>query len=343
MGNTPQHFLDHATQIQKRFLRPGDFVVEIGGNDGVLLKNLQNVRKLNIDPAKNIAPVARKNGVPTLVKFFNQQTAQQVVQKYGQANLIVGINSIAHNDDLHSVFSGIKQLLAPNGVGLIQAHYLGELLRTQGYGFIYHEHFSTFAMRPLISFLKKYDLAIFDWQDITSWNISFRIYFGHSKYYSQGINVSKLAATEIKNKLDQPQTYKKFALQVQKSEMKLLKTLKLLKAQGKHIAAYGAAAKGVPILVYCGITSDMIDFCVDDLPSKHGLVTPWSHIPIINSTEAKKRPVDYYLLLAWNFRDHILEKEADFVKKGGKFIMPIGKIEIFPADSPAGPKSKTTR
>jgi hypothetical protein len=330
VGNTPQHFLDHAKQIQEKFLRPGDFVVEIGGNDGVLLKNFKNVRILNIDPAKNIAPVARKNGVPTLNKFFNKQTAQEVVKKYGQANLIIGVNSIAHIDNLKSVFAGFKTLLAPNGIGIIQAHYLGELLRTKGYGFIYHEHYSTFSIRPLIPFFKKFGFTIFDYQDITSWNISFRVYFGHQKYHLQGANVTKLAKTELQKKLDKPATYLKFAKSVAKSRLKLIATLKRLKSQGARIAAYGAAAKGVPILVYCGITNDIIDFCVDDLPSKHGLVTPLSHIPIISSTEAHERQVDYYLLLAWNFRDHIVEKEKDFVKKGGKFIMPIGQIEIFP-------------
>ncbi|MDP3645506.1 MAG: SAM-dependent methyltransferase, partial [bacterium] len=139
----------------------------------------------------------------------------------------------------------------------------------------------------------------------------------------------QLAEEEKKKGWDTLETYQKLAKDVEASKNKLVKTLHDLKKQGKHIAAYGAAAKGVPILNYAGITEKMIDFCVDGLPQKQGLCMPMSHIPIISPEEARTRPVDYYLLLAWNFREHIAEKEKDFVARGGKFIMPIGEIEVF--------------
>lgn len=148
--------------------------------------------------------------------------------------------------------------------------------------------------------------------------------------YPQGQNVTALAEDEVKKGYARVETYNDLAQKIEKSKDKLISTLATLKSNGARIAAYGAAAKGMPILNYAGITNDMIDFCVDDLPEKQGLYTPMSHIPIISREEAKKYPVDHFLLLAWNFKDFILEKEKEFVAGGGRFIMPIGDVEVLP-------------
>ncbi len=330
VGNTPKHFQDYAAELKSRFLKKGDFVVEVGGNDGVLLVELKDDMKvLNIEPAKNIAPIARSRGVDTLNEFFNEDIAIKVTEKYGKAKVVLGNNSIPHISDQESVMKGFKELLAPDGVGVIQAHYLGYILEDLGYGDIYHEHMAYYAMLPLVPFYKRLGLEIFDYAMNDFHGASIRIYFGHEGKHPVSPKVAALVEEEKKKGWDKLETYQKFAEEVEKSKNKLVKTLADLKKQGKHIAAYGAAAKAVPILNYAGITEKDVEFCVDGLPSKQGLCMPMSHIPIISPEEASKRQVDYYLLLAWTFRDHIAEKEKDFVAKGGKFIMPIGNIEIF--------------
>lgn len=329
VGNTPKHFQEYAEELQAEFLKPGDLVVEVGGNDGVLLGELKGVRTVNIEPAANIVPASRKRRIETLNDFFTSALAKEVTKKYGKARVALGNNSIPHIADQIDVMRGFKELLAEDGVGIIQAHYLGYIFDTLGYGDIYHEHMSYYAIRPLMRFYKMLGLEIFDYQMLPFQGVSIRYYFGHAGRHPVHPKVDELAKEELQRGWDRLETYQRLAKAVEKSRDKLVGVIRDLKRQGKRVAAYGAAAKGVPILNYAGITSDVVDFCVDGLPEKQGLCMPLSHIPIISPEEARKRPVDYYLLLAWSFRDHIVEKEKDFAAKGGKFIMPIGDIEIF--------------
>jgi len=329
VGNTPVHFQEYAKEVMEKYLKPGEFIIEVGGNDGVLLGEIKNARTLNIEPAQNIAPMSRARGVETINDFFTSALAKEVAKTHGKAQVVMGNNSIPHIGDQIDVMKGFKALLADNGVGIIQAHYLGYIFDTLGYGDVYHEHMSYYALCPLLSFYKQFDLEIFDYEMLPFQGVSIRIFFGHTGEHPVHPRVKALADEEVEKGWNKIETYMQLAKDVQKSKDKLVALLKDLKSQGKHIAAYGAAAKGVPILNYAGITDEMIDFCVDGLPQKQGLCMPMSHIPIISPEEARTRDVDYYLLLAWSFRDHIAEKEKEFRAKGGKFIMPIGDIEVF--------------
>ena len=180
-----------------------------------------------------------------------------------------------------------------------------------------------------MDFYKQFGLELFDYQMLPFQGVSIRVYFGHAGKHPVSPRIAELAQEELRKGWDKLPAYQKLAKGVEQSKNKLVSTLLDLKKKGKRIAAYGAAAKGMPILCYAKLDSETLDFCVDDLPQKQGLYTPMSHLPIISSTEARTRPVDYYLLLAWNFREHIAEKEKEFVARGGKFIMPIGEIDIF--------------
>lgn len=329
VGNTPVHFQEYAKELSEKFLKPGDFIIEVGGNDGVLLGELKTMKTLNIEPAQNIAPMSRARGVETINDFFTSALAKEVAKKYGKARVVMGNNSIPHIGDQIDVMKGFKELLAPGGTGIIQAHYLGYIFDTLGYGDVYHEHMSYYAIRPLLMFYEQFGLEIFDFEMLPFQGVSIRIFFGHKGEHPVHPRVQQLADEEVSKGWDKLETYRQLAKDVKKSKDKLVATLADLKKKGKRIAAYGAAAKGVPILNYAGITNEIIDFCVDGLPQKQGLCMPMSHIPIISPEEARTRPVDYYLLLAWSFRDHIAGKEKEFTARGGKFIMPIGEIEIF--------------
>lgn len=329
VGNTPVHFKEYADEIRQKFAKPGDFIIEVGGNDGILLGELKDMKVLNIEPASNIVPMAEARGVETINDFFGSKVANQVVKKYGKAQVVMGNNSIPHINDQIGVMEGFKTLIADNGIGIIQAHYLGYIFDSLGYGDIYHEHICYYAIRPLIQFYKKFGLEIFDYTMLPFQGVSIRIYFGHKGQHPVHPRVQELVDEELARGWDKIETYIQLRKDVERSRDALVATLNDLKKQGKKIAAYGAAAKAVPILNYAGITNEIIDFCVDGLPQKQGLCMPKSHIPIISPEEAKTRDCDYYLLLAWSFRDHIVEKEQDFVARGGKFIMPIGDIEVF--------------
>ena len=329
VGNTPKHFQEYAKEVMDKHLKPGEFIIEVGGNDGVLMGEIKDRKTLNIEPAQNIAPMSRARGVETINDFFTSKLAKEVSAKYGKAQVVMGNNSIPHIGDQQDVMKGFKELLAENGTGIIQAHYLGYIFDTLGYGDVYHEHMSYYALRPLISFYEQFGLEIFDYEMLPFQGVSIRIFFGHKGKHPVSPRVAALAKEEVEKGWDKLETYQKLAKDVEKSKNKLVALLKDLKAQGKRIAAYGAAAKGVPILNYAGITDEIIDFCVDGLPQKQGLCMPMSHIQIISPEEARTRDVDYYLLLAWSFREHIAEKEKEFRAKGGKFIMPIGDIEVF--------------
>ncbi|MBP7113897.1 MAG: methyltransferase domain-containing protein [Candidatus Peribacteraceae bacterium] len=329
VGNTPKHFQEYAKEVMDKHLKPGEFIIEVGGNDGVLMGEIKDRKTLNIEPAQNIAPMSRARGVETINDFFTSKLAKEVSAKYGKAQVVMGNNSIPHIGDQIDVMKGFKELLALGGTGIIQAHYLGYIFDTLGYGDVYHEHMSYYALRPLISFYKQFDLEIYDYEMLPFQGVSIRIFFGHKGEHPIHPRVDALVKEELAKGWDKLETYQKLARDVEKSKNKLVALLKDLKSQGKRIAAYGAAAKGVPILNYAGITDEIIDFCVDGLPQKQGLCMPMSHIQIISPEEARTRDVDYYLLLAWSFRDHIAEKEKDFRAKGGKFIMPIGDIEVF--------------
>ncbi len=328
VGNTPKHFQEYARMLQERFLKPGDFVVEIGGNDGVLLAELKNVKTLNVEPAQNIAPVARARGIETIADFWTADLARRIKKEYGSARLILGNNSIPHIDNQADVTAGVKELLADDGIYVVQAHYLGYIFDTLGYGDIYHEHMSYFAVRPLIDFYKNFGFHVFDYQFVPWQGVSIRAFMGPESRYPQGQNVTALAEDEIQRGYARLETYTDLARKIERSKDKLASTLADLKNSGARIAAYGAAAKGMPILNYAGLTNHTIDFCVDDMPEKQGLYTPLSHIPIISRESAKKYPVDYFLIVAWDLKYFSLEKEKEFVAGGGKFIMPIGDIEI---------------
>lgn len=329
ISSISQHFAEYAAEMQERFLKPGDLVVEIGGNDGVMLVSLKGVRTLNVEPAENIAPMARARGVETICDFWTAEVARKILATHGKAKLICGSNAIAHIANQQDVAQGVKELLADDGVWVIQAPYLGDMFDTLGYGQIYHEHLSFFAFRPLKHFYEKFGLEPFDVKFVPSQGLSMRIYLCKKGTREASQAVRDLEAEEARRGFHDFQTYVSLADEVRSSKEKLVEIIRRLKDQGKRIAAYGAAAKGMTIVNYARLTNQDLDFCVDDLKEKHGRYTPGSHVPIISSLEARTRPPDYYLLLAWNFKQGIVEKEKEFVSRGGKFIMPIGEIEVF--------------
>lgn len=334
MPAASKYFIDYADYVSKEFVSDGkkDLVVELGSNDGLLLEAFQNrgcAKVLGIDPAKNIAEFASQKGIPTIADYFSQPLAISVSADYGKAKVIIGNNVVAHIDDHHELLKGVSELLDEDGVFILEVPYLTDMFENLAYDSIYHEHLSYLAVAPLQKLFQQYGMEIFDVQMKKRQGRSIRVFTCKSGQKPISSSVGVFLNIEKAMGLNKAENYHKLAQKIKASKEKLVSTLGDFKNKGFSIAAYGSPARGNTILNYCQIGPDILDFATEELLSKIGLYTPGMHISVMDIKEARKNTPDYYLMLAWNYKDAILEKEAEFVKNGGKFVLPIGdKIEI---------------
>ncbi len=328
----PEHFKNYSEEVVNSFMKSkDDLVVEIGSNDGLLLNAVKNfgARVLGVDPAKNIAKIANERGVETIAEFFNEKLAGEIVKKYGKAKVIIGNNVVAHINDHHDLIRGISNLLEDDGVFIFEVPYLVDMFENYTFDTIYHEHLSYLSVKPLTKLFNQFGMELFDVKIFPMQGNSIRGYAGKIGRHRVLKSIEELLKKEEAMGLNDFSTYLKLANDIAEMKKKVFEILNNLKKQGKKIAAYGAPAKGNTLLNYFGIGPEILDYATEALPSKIGLYTPGTHIPVVNIEEARKNPPDYYLLLAWNYKDAILEKEKDFREGGGKFIVPVGKeIEI---------------
>ena len=330
MPKLSNHFKAYAEDVMGRFLKPNDFVVEIASNDGILIKFFQDkgFRTLGIDPAANVVKIAKEFGVRTLENFFSEKLAKQIVIDEGKANVILANNVVAHIDDHHDLFKGVKNLLADDGVFVMEAPYLADMFENLTYDTIYHEHLSYLALRPLKKLFEMHDLEAFDIEVNVVQGRSLRIFVGHKGKHKITTNINKYIELELSKRMDNLETYQRLVSKITEQKEQLIKLLTDLKQRGKKIASYGAPAKGNTMLNYCNIGTDILDYALEDLQVKQNMFTPGVNIPIVSALYAHSHEPDYYLMLAWNYEKQILEKEQDFLKKGGKFIIPVKGIKI---------------
>lgn len=330
MPKLSNHFKAYAEEVTNRFLKPNDFVVEIASNDGILLKFFQEkgYRILGVDPAVNVVKIAEQFGVRTLENFFSEKLAKQIAKNEGKAKLILANNVVAHIDNHQDLMKGIKTLLADDGVFVIEAPYLVDMFENLTYDTIYHEHLSYLALRPLKRLFEKFDMEAFDMEINVVQGISLRIFVGHKNKHEISTNINKYIELELLLKLNKLETYQQLAIKIEEQKKQLKKLLIDLKQQGKKISSYGAPAKGNTMLNYCNIGTNILDYALEDLPAKQNMFTPGMHIPTVSASYAHAHEPDYYLMLAWNYEKPILEKEQNFLKKGGKFIIPVKGIKI---------------
>ena len=330
MPSSP-HYTAYAAQVVARFTTsPKDMVVEIGSNDGHLLMEIQkrDVNVLGVDPARNIAMQACMRGVETLPEFFSEQLARKIREQRGAAQVIIGNNVVAHIDDHHDLMRGIKTLLSDDGIFVFEAPYLADMFENLTFDTVYHEHLSYFSLRPLQKLFKQFGMEIFDTQVFPVQGNSLRVYACHMGTRAIKPAVAELADKEIDLGFDRLSSYQNLAQRIVELKNSVRKTVLAFKQEGKKIACYGAPAKGNTLLNYFGLGADVLFFATEELPSKIGLLTPGTHIPVVHINDARKNPPDYYLLLAWNYKDVILAKERAFRANGGKFILPIGGERI---------------
>ncbi len=330
-----QHAKDYVDMAVDRFsLGAHSYVVEIASNDGYLLQNFvaRGIRVLGIEPAKNVAEVAVKKGVPSCVKFFGIQTARELVAEEKRPDLIIGNNVLAHVPDLNDFVGGLKILLAPEGTITIEFPHLMRLMALNQFDTIYHEHFSYFSLTTVNQVFAKHGLTIFDVDEISTHGGSLRIYARHDEHHSMPVT-ERLMALKKKEEMQGFATlahYLSFSENARETKRALLEFLIRAKREGKSVVAYGAAAKASTLLNYCGVRQDFVDYLVDRSTYKQGHWLPGVHIPIHDPERIKETKPDYVLILAWNLKEEII-KQMSYVRSwGGQFVLPIPEVRICP-------------
>jgi len=287
---------------------------------------------LGIEPAANVAAAAQQKGVPTLVEFFTESSAQRLVAKGQQADLVIGNNVLAQVPDLNGFVEGIRILLKPSGIVTAEFPHLVRLVAENQFDTIYHEHFSYFSFTTIAQVFAAHGLTVFDVQELPTHGGSLRTYAKHDTNDAQPASdrVGELLAREAELGLASLAYYRNFARQVEETKRRLLGFLIKAKSEGKAIAGYGAPGKGNTLLNYCGIRTDFLDYTVDRNPYKQGKFLPGTRIPIHHPDRIRETRPDYVFILPWNFKDEIMAQMAYVRDWGARFVVPIPTVTVYP-------------
>lgn len=336
MTSTSRVVTDHfrvlaETLIDTHFEGKHDpFVVEIGSNDGTLLKNFAEcgIRHLGIEPAADIAAIASAGGINTTSRFFNAETARDVIATEGKANLILGMNVIAHIADIKSVAEGISALLDGYGVFVLENIYLGDLIANTAYDQLYDEHVFTYSVSSVNNVYSAHGLEIVDVAPVAMQGGSLRYTLARAGAIEPAPIVGEYLERERSSGLFSQAGLNAFRQRSEANRDGIRDIVLGARREGKRVAGYGAAAKSTIILNYCGLSNAEIDYVIDSTPAKQGKVTPGTHIPIVHPNRFKDDPPDLALLFAWNHIDEIRSKEPEFEARNGRWIVPMPEPAI---------------
>lgn len=327
-----KHFEDYAAHLRDRFhLTNTSLVVDVGSNDGVLLRPLQNagIRVLGIDPAENLAAEATASGIPTLPRYFAPDVAMEVIQEHGTAAIISANNVFAHTDGIDTFLAAVKTLLAPDGVYVFEVQYLRDLVEKNLFDIVYHEHVNYYHLTPLVSYMARRGMDVFDVGRVPVHGGSIRVFVqrrGGPQPRSE--NVARMIEEEARAGLNDLSVYQTFAKRITENGKKLRALLQEIHTSGKRVVGYGAPAKATTFMYAFGLTGEDLEYIVDDSPLKQGRLMPGTHVPIVPSEHFSTDNPDYCLILAWNFADQIQEKHRAYTTAGGQFIVPVPEPRI---------------
>ena len=327
-------FLEHASRyvdaVSRRFgLGPDSQVVEIASNDGYLLQYFveKGIPALGIEPAENVASVARAKGVPTITAFFGKSLAKQLVADGSRPDLVVSNNVLAHVPDINDFVAGVSILLRGDAVYTVEFPHLLNLIEYAQFDTIYHEHFTYLSLLAVERIFAGHDMSVFDVEEVPTHGGSLRVFACRADARRPPTGaMEKVRAAEKAARLDEPSGYAGFEARVRKVKNELLAFLAEAKNAGARVVAYGAAAKGNTLLNYCGIGPDLIPFVVDKNPAKQNTLLPGSRIPVRSVEALEGQPIDYLLILPWNLRDEIMEQLRELRRAGCKFVTAVPEL-----------------
>lgn len=328
-----EHSRKYTDSMSKRFgLDDRSLVVELASNDGYLLQYFKEKRipVLGVEPTANTAKAAMDKGIDTVVDFFGARLASRLTAENKKADLLVGNNVLAHVPDIVDFVAGMKLLLKDTGVITMEFPHLMQLVDNSQFDTIYHEHFSYLSFYTVEKIFRSQGLELFDVEELPTHGGSLRIYAKHAEDISKAIlpGVAALLEKEAGKGMTTLAYYDHFQAKALEIKMALTTFLIEQKRIGKKVAAYGAAAKGNTLLNYCGIKNDLLEYVVDANPHKQNKWLPASHIPVVGEARLKQQQPDFVLILPWNLREEITRQLAYIRDWGGKFVIPIPRLEI---------------
>tara|TARA_A100001015_G_C14996854_1_gene716569 strand:+ start:681 stop:1919 length:1239 start_codon:yes stop_codon:yes gene_type:complete len=328
-----EHFFDLSNMVSKKYLKNGGNVLEIGCNDGVFLNHMVKKNGINcigVDPAKNVIKKISNKKITSYNKPFNFELSKKIKSRFHKIDLIVSSFSFGHIDNMKSVAEGIDNLLDENGTFIFEIYYLGTVIKELQYDMMYHEHMTYYTIKSLKKFLSNYNLRIFNIEKIKLRSGSLRFSCCRIKNKkTNSKNVEKYLRDENKNGFNKLSYLNNYNNKINKTKADIIKIIKKLKKDKKTIYGYGASGRGTIIMNYCNLDNSVLDYVVDDAPAKRGKYTPGTHVKIISWDDLKKVGYpDYFVLFAWPFHAEISKKRAEYLKKGGKFIVPLPKVII---------------
>ena len=324
-----------AAMAQARFgLSAASQVVEVASNDGYLLRHFlaAGIPVLGVEPAANVAAAATAAGVPTLVRFFGRATADALVAEGRAADLVVANNVLAHVPDINDFVAGLAQLVKPDGVISVEVPHLLRLIAEAQFDTIYHEHFYYLSLLSVERIFAAHGLRVFDVEEWSTHGGSLRILAcrAGSGMHPPGPGLARVRADEAAAGLDTDGPYERFQDRVAPIRDGLLAFLQAARAEGRSVAAYGAAAKGNTLLNVCGVTRDRIAYVVDRNPHKQGLLLPGSRLPIHPPEHLRETRPDYVLILPWNIRDEVVAAIPEVRDWGGRFVIAVPELTVLP-------------
>lgn len=325
------HFRELAQSVVQRHLRGADsFAVEIGSNDGTLLRTLAlaGIRHLGVDPSANVVAQASEAGVRSLCRFFDEAAARDIVSTEGRADVVLAANCFCHIGDLNALAAGLRLLLKPEGLLIFEDPYLGDIIRQVAYDQFYDEHAHYFSVTAVGHWLSAQGLELIDVEPQEVHGGSMRYTAAFKGVRPPAPAIAARCRAESAAGLDRPATLVEFQRRIDRSRSELVGLLQRLRREGRRVVGYGATSKSTTVLNYCGISPDLLEFIVDTTPLKQGRFSPGTHIPVLAPTAFRMPYPDFALLLAWNHAAEIRDKETGFHCAGGKWIRYVPTVGI---------------
>jgi len=316
--------------VQRCGLGEGDLVIDIGANDGTLLKGFRRhgVQALGVDPARNLAERYRDPEIARYTGFFNSRSAEEILEQFRPAAAITATNTFPHIPALQEFVRGVDIALAPGGSFVIEAHYLMDIFEQLAFDTVYHEHVSYWALSPMRRLFEDHGMEVTHAERLPIHHGQLRVFVQRKGEGVVNPSVEQILDGERAAGLDQLETWRGFARRTSGLKEDLHQTLAELRAGGSRVVGYGAPAKGNTLLGFLGLGPEDLDYIVDRSPLKQGLYTPGTYIPVVSTDRLLEDQPEYVLLLAWNFAEEVMDQQAEYRRNGGRFILPVPEVRV---------------